>query len=96
MFDSISKKIKVIAKAGFVISLITMVIAGLAAMVMGMFLVGLIIMAVGILDVWIHFCLIYGFGELIEKTCDIAENTYGIAIKSAAQSKAYDVEIDKI
>ena len=36
---------------------------------------GLLLIVVGPIVAWISSWLLYGFGELISKTCDIAENT---------------------
>jgi len=77
MFDNIGDKIKVLAKVMFFLELITALIMGFALMfgegeTGG---VGLIVFFVGPIVAWISSALLYGFGELIDKTCDIAENT---------------------
>ena len=45
---------------------------------------------------WVFSWLLYGYGELIEKTCEIARNTQGGERKSEAQSKVDSERINKI
>lgn len=98
MYDNISEKIKILAKAEFIGLSIIMFIVGLVIMNQDedMVLTGFIVMAAGILAAWMYSWLIYGFGELIEKACEIARNTYGSERKSAAQSKVDGERIGKI
>lgn len=78
MFENIGSKIKTLAKvicwAGIIIS----VIVGIVMLVSGGDVgsgVGLVVIIVGCLGSWIGSFFTYGFGELIEKTTEIAENT---------------------
>ena len=78
MFDNIGGKIKGLAKTIFIIETIICVIAGLVMLAEGtddLIITALITMIVGPLTAWVSSWLLYGFGELIEKTCEIAENT---------------------
>ena len=74
MFDNIGRKIKTIAKIGCWIGVAASVILGPALMGSneGM---AFVIMVIGSLSSWIGSWSLYGFGELIEKTTEIAENT---------------------
>lgn len=98
MYDNISGKIKILAKVEFIVGSILSVIAGIALMFQSesLFLLSLLEIAAGVLLAWVASWFIYGFGELIEKTCDIARNTYGSERKSSAQSKVDDERIGKI
>ena len=79
MYDNIGGKIKGLAKAVFIVEAIAALITGFVLMVEDedMILIGLPIMVFGPLVAWVSSWLIYGFGELIDKTCDIARNTHG-------------------
>ena len=78
MFDHIGSKIKSLAKivcwAGIIIS----VLIGIVMLASGGDVsspIGLVLMFAGPLCSWIGSFFVYGFGELIEKTTEIAENT---------------------
>lgn len=98
MYDNIGGKIKGLAKAIFIVGAIAAVIAGVA--IMGSdeetIVIGSLVMIFGPLIAWVSSWLLYGFGELIDKTCDIARNTYGGERKSEAQSKVDYERISKI
>ena len=98
MYDNIGGKIKGLAKATFIVEAIATVITGIALMASDedMIPVGLLVMVVGPIVAWVSSWLLYGFGELIDKTCDIARNTYGGERKSEAQSKVDYERISKI
>ena len=98
MYDDIGGKIKGLAKATFIIGAIAAVIIGIMFMALDDELIGigLLIMILGPIVAWVSTWFLYGFGELIEKTCDIARNTYGGEIKSEAQSKVDYGRISKI
>jgi hypothetical protein len=79
MFDNIGGKIKTLAKIicwlGIIISVISgMVLIGISG------LVSVLTIIAGSLTSWIGSFSLYGFGELIEKTTEIAENTRYINI----------------
>ncbi len=98
MYDNIGEKIKGLAKATFIVEAIAAVITGIAFMAADedMIPVGLLVMILGPIIAWVSSWLLYGFGELIDKTCDIARNTYDGERKSEAQSKVDYERISKI
>ena len=79
MYDNIGKKIKGLAKVLFIIEAIAAAIAGVALMVGDgrLFPIGLLVLLVGPLLAWVSSWLLYGFGELIDKVCDIERSTRG-------------------
>ena len=88
MFDNIGKKIKGVAGFVFILGSVASVVYGLGTMMSLSFfsssygsgiLLGILIIGVGILLSWLSVLLIYGFGELIEKTTEIAKNTKDLA-----------------
>ena len=98
MYDNIGGKIKSLAKAVFIVEAIAAVIAGIALMASDDDMVpfGLLVMAVGPLVAWVSSWLLYGFGEIIDKLCDIERNTRGGERKSEAQSKVDYERMSKI
>ena len=74
MFYNIGSKIQTLAVAIFIIGIVISVIVGLGFME-ETFIGGLLIAIMGCLCSWIVSLFAYGFGELIEKTTEIAENT---------------------
>ena len=98
MYDNIGGKIKGLAKVIFIIEVIAAVIAGFAIIAIDKYLalIGLLVMAVGATAAWISSWFLYGFGELIEKTCEIARNTRGGVSKSEVQSRVDYDRISKI
>lgn len=78
MFTNIGRKIKMLAKIICWGGIIASVIWGLVFMFDAYsFLAGLIVAAVGALSSWIGSFLLYGFGELIDKTSEIASKLDG-------------------
>ena len=77
MYDNIGRIIKDLAQKVFIIEAIASVITGVALIVFGniMTVLGILVMIVGSFLSWVSSCLFYGFGELIEKNCEIARNT---------------------
>lgn len=95
MFDNIGKKIKGLAKFFFALGVIVTVIAGISNIALGadswegeyLIAIGIIYIVLGPIIAWAASFVLYGFGELIDKTCDIERNTR--ALRSAeAQLKA--------
>lgn len=77
MYNNIGGKIKALARAGFLIGAI-------AAMALGYLFItasertvvpDLIVALGGTFIAWVSSWVLYGFGELIEKTSEIAQNT---------------------
>ena len=102
MFDNIGKKIKTLATVlcwgGIVASVIVammmfMLAEDSAEEFMGP---GLFFLIIGPLSSWISSFFVYGFGELIDKACDIERNTRGGERKSAAQAKVETERIEKL
>ena len=90
MYDNIGGKIKGLAKATFIVEAIAAVIAGIALLaseVDDLILPGILSIIVGPLIAWASSWCLYGFGELIDKACEIARNTCGGERKSEAQEK---------
>ncbi len=87
MFKNISGKIKTLAQTICWIGIIISVIVGLyifittiiksnnAAIIVTGSLTGILYLIIGPILSWVGSFLMYGFGELIEKTCKIAQNT---------------------
>lgn len=89
LYGEIGKKIKRLAYYTFIGEAVAAVLGGLVALVYmigvaGFFgfiiglLVGAIVAIVGVIAAWVSSWLLYGFGELIDKTCDIEKNTSDI------------------
>ena len=74
MFDDIGGKIKTVAKVVCWVGIIMSVITGIV-LISTANTVGILTIIVGSLGSWIGSFTLYGFGELIEKTTEIAENT---------------------
>ena len=94
MYSNIGGKIKGLAIAIFIIEAIISVFSafGMAIFAMGegelgVFLLSFLVLILGPIIAWVSSWLLYGFGELIAKTCDIANNTRGEVKKSIAQTK---------
>lgn len=76
MFSNIGGKIKKLATAIFTIETILIIVSSFAFLFNeDTILMGIILLIGGILIAWVSSWLLYGFGELIEKTTEIAHNT---------------------
>ena len=73
MYDNIGGKIKGLAKFFFVVGLIVSLVCGIVLMTLssGLVLLGLLMIILGGIIAWISTFVLYGFGELVEKTCEI-------------------------
>ena len=80
-FDNIGAKIKGLAKTCFVVETIAAIFTGIGLMASDddMILIGLLVIVAGPFVAWVGSWLLYGYGELIERTCEIADNTRGEA-----------------
>ena len=78
MYKNIGKKIKGLAVATFIITAVASFI-GAIGLLLGeseeLLIWGIVLMIMGPVLAWVSSWLIYGFGELIEKTTEIADNT---------------------
>lgn len=72
MFTNIGEKIKTTATVCCWIIIIGAVIAGFRLMLAGGVMAGILITAGGILIGWISSFVLYGFGELVENSCIVA------------------------
>ena len=80
MFDNIGAKLKALAKAyvfiGVVISFIIWLFVSFSVAEEAVILLSLLlIVGIGAVLSWLFSLFIYGFGELIEKTSQVAKNT---------------------
>lgn len=103
MFDNIGKKIKSLASIlcwvgiiAYVIAAIIMIAIGVDEYEDGLTVFGVILLFVGPLMSWVSSFFMYGFGELIDKACDIERNTRGGERKSVAQAKVETERIEKL
>jgi|GEM_PF-1086260 len=86
MFADIGKKIKGVARTTANIQIAISIIIAIFVCVVAfddieeywwMFLLAIAIVIIGCAIAWSSAYLLYGFGELIDKTCDIEKNTRG-------------------
>lgn len=78
MYNNIGKKIKGFAKVIAIILAIIYAIIGIALIVSnkeGAYIGGLLIILIGPFIAWISSWFLYGYGELIDNTSAIRENT---------------------
>ncbi|MBP3554764.1 MAG: hypothetical protein IJY37_06080 [Clostridia bacterium] len=73
MFDQIGKKIKTLASTLTTIGIIVSIIVGFIILVNGSG-AGFLVMLVGSLLSWLSSYVLYGLGELIDKTSTISAN----------------------
>jgi len=87
MFNNIGKKIKGLTQTLFWITTIAYIVSGisLCAIDEDLILIGLPLMIAGPFLSWIGSFFMYGFGELIDKACDIEKNTRGNSSGSTSQ-----------
>lgn len=98
MYDNIGGKLKGLAKIAFIIESIAGFFWGIALSVEDDDMIPLGIALVILVPVvaYAMSLVLYGFGELIDKTCDIERNTRGRARKSETQDKVDSERIRKI
>lgn len=75
MYENIGKKLKGLAIAVFIIMLILSIVGGAIIIIVDddLVAVGIVVMLVMPLVAWISSWFLYGFGELVDKVCDIEE-----------------------
>lgn len=89
MYDNIGNKIKILAKVFFVIGAVASVIGAIYLFIEeAHILLCLAIAIAGSLLSWISTWLLYGFGEIIDKLCDIEENTHNNCFQKAEKQSA--------
>ena len=98
MYDNIGKKIKGLATVIFILEALAALISGIAFMAIDddMIWLGVLIIIIGPVFAWISSWLLYGFGELIDKTADIARNTSGVGMEFEMQTRTNNERIEKI
>lgn len=104
MFDNIGKKIKSLASVLCWVGIIAYVITAIIMFILssmddgnGLFIgLGFAFLIVGPLLSWVSSFFMYGFGELIDRACDIERNTRGGETKSVAQAKVETERTDKL
>ncbi len=96
MFNNIGKKIKVLAA-------VTAVLLAIAAIITGIVLcndnseeAGIPILIFGPIVSWISSFMLYGFGELIDKVCDIEDMLNRSENKSYVQKKYNENRDEKL
>ena len=84
MYDKIGKKIKTLTKVVSFILVLLSVISGIILLCVGIIeedaeylILGLACLIVMPFLIWFSSFTMYGFGELIDKVCDIERNTRG-------------------
>ena len=89
MFENIGGKIKGLAKAAFIVVAIAAAIIGIALIASDedLIVTGLLVIVLGSFIAWVSSWFLYGFGELIDNTCEIARNTRGGERKSEVQAR---------
>ena len=80
LFNNIGEKLKEIAKGIFIFSVILSILAGIITFIVSpsieLIIYVIIGAVVGLVATWINACLIYGFGEIIDRLREISENVY--------------------
>ena len=86
MYDNIGKKIKMLAKASFIVEAIAAIVVGLIIWIDTTDWWYALIVFCGPIVAWVSSWLLYGFGELIDKVSDIERNTHGEIDEAPAPS----------
>lgn len=79
MYENIGKKIKEMAKVVAIVLAVLAVIGGMVMIAVDSYLLvpGLLTMLLGPVLAWLGSFVLYGFGELVDKTCDIERKMAG-------------------
>lgn len=98
MYDNIGGKIKGLAKASFIIESIAGFFYGITLMTEDedLIFLGILLWIFVPIIAYVMSWVLYGFGELIEKTCEIEYNTRVRTKKSDVQDKIDSERIRKI
>ena len=96
MYDNIGKKIKGLAKWIFIVEAVSAVISAIALMAEDddFIWIGLLLIVVGPLVAWVSSWMLYAFGELVDKTCDIERNTRGGFVQIDAAKAERKAKLD--
>ena len=96
MYNNIGQKIKHFAMTLFVIGTVCSILMGSYIVIfldLDMAAVGILVVIIGSFLSWVSTFLLYGFGELIEKATEIADNTKIYNFHSQEQS---DSEFERL
>ena len=88
MYDNIGEKIKGLARATFIVEAFASVITGIVLWVDTEEWWCALILFCGPIVAWVSSWLLYGFGEIIDKLCDIEQNTRGGQSKTKIKETA--------
>ena len=86
MYEKIGEKIKGLAIATFIVEVIASVIIGIVFLADGEWM-GILILFCGPIVAWVSSWFLYGFGEIIDKLCDIEQNPRGGQSKTKSIDK---------
>ena len=78
MFENIGEKIKDFATAIAIIGIGVCFIVGIVMMTHQLFFEGFLLATIGSLISWLSSFILYGFGELIDKTTDIQRDIQSV------------------
>ena len=92
MYSDIGGKIKILARMIFLIEAIASVVGGFALWVELEEWWCILILIGGPILAWVSSWLLYGFGEIIDKLCDIERNTRGGKSTIEIKRKAEKIE----
>ena len=76
MFDNIGGKIKGLAYVVYVLSSLGSIILGAASCSSEQFILGFVIMCIGLFSSYVSACLIYGFGSIVENSDNVNGRVY--------------------
>ena len=93
MYDNIGSKIKKLAIILTIAESIVFFIAGVVMLVGEMGGLALLFMFAGPLFAWASSFLLYGFGELIDKVCDIERNTRNLENVKEVENNEQKAEV---
>ena len=89
MYDNIGGKIKKLAQATFLVEALAATIFGFYMLAEEDPIIGITIMLFGPIVAFVGSWLLYGYGELIDKSCEIERNTRG-CIENEQAEKSND------
>ena len=96
MYDNVGGKIKGLAKATFMVEAIVAVIIGIVLWINTEEWWCALILFCGPIVAWVSSWLLYGFGEIIDKLCDIEQNTRGGQSKTKIKETAEKVKREAV
>ena len=104
MFDNIGKKIKTLAKVTAIVGIVCSFVTGLF-MIMNYYfheellLEGILVIVLGSLGSWIGCFVLYGYGEKVDKICEIERHVRGVSPAAKEEDKSdkkYDEALAKL